>query len=396
MDRGIFAAALAMAGALFATSFQAGAQGTPPVPGAVIDHLASSSGQYIGSPGLAVLPGGDYVASHDFFGPKSTEHTRADTAVFRSSDGGRTWKRIATVHGQFWSTLFTHRGALYLIGTGAHYGRAVIRRSTDGGKSWTEPVDGHSGVLLEGKRYHCAPVPVLEHRGRLWRAMEDCRAPGGWGKCFRSFMLSVPVDADLLDAANWTASNRLAGRSEWLGGRFGGWLEGNAVAAPDGQMVNLLRVHTDDYPEAAAIVRINSDGKKATFDPESGFIAFPGGAKKFTVRRDARSGLYWSLANFVPSGEQGTKPSSARNTLALVRSPDLRHWEVRAVLMHHPDPKHHGFQYADWLFDGEDIIAVVRTAYDDGQGGAHNSHDANYLAFLRVKDFRELTTAMSP
>jgi len=72
----------------------------------------------------------------------------------------------------------------------------------------------------------------------------------------------------------------------------------------------------------------------------------------------------------------------------LIRSEDLRHWTVRAILLHHPDAAYHGFQYADWRFDGEDLTAVVRTAYDDGEGGAHNQHDANYLTFHRIPAFR--------
>ena len=59
------------------------------VPGVVIDHQPQASGRYVGSPSIAVLPGGDYVASHDQFGPKSTEHQRAITKVFRSADRGR-------------------------------------------------------------------------------------------------------------------------------------------------------------------------------------------------------------------------------------------------------------------------------------------------------------------
>lgn len=39
------------------------------VPGVIIDHSPASSGRYVGSPSLAVLPDGTYVASHDFFGP---------------------------------------------------------------------------------------------------------------------------------------------------------------------------------------------------------------------------------------------------------------------------------------------------------------------------------------
>ena len=59
------------------------------------------------------------------------------------------------------------------------------------------------------------------------------------------------------------------------------------------------------------------------------------------------------------------------------------------------DVAKHGFQYVDWLFDGPDIIAACRTAYDDGQGGAHNAHDANYLTFHRISSFRARTMADS-
>jgi hypothetical protein len=55
------------------------------VPGVVIDHVPATSGLYIGSPSLAILPKGDYVASHDFFGPKSGEFKSA-----RSGTGPRT------------------------------------------------------------------------------------------------------------------------------------------------------------------------------------------------------------------------------------------------------------------------------------------------------------------
>ncbi|HSW00225.1 MAG TPA: hypothetical protein VLI39_08645 [Sedimentisphaerales bacterium] len=43
-------------------------------PGVVINHIPAQSQVYVGSPGIAVLPDGDYLAKHDEFGPKSTEH----------------------------------------------------------------------------------------------------------------------------------------------------------------------------------------------------------------------------------------------------------------------------------------------------------------------------------
>jgi len=49
----------------------------------------------------------------------------------------------------------------------------------------------------------------------------------------------------------------------------------------------------------------------------------------------------------------------------------------------------------DWQFDGEGTIDASRTAFDDGQGGAHNNHDANFLTFHRCNNFRRRTMADS-
>ena len=248
------------------------------VPGVVIDHSPAASGQYIGSPGLAVLPNGDFVA---------------------------------------------------------------------------------------------------------------------WGINYCAGMLSVPVDADLLSADSWTFCEFLPSSRAWNGGDMGAWLEGNAVVTPAGDLADMLRVQTKSPDEKAAIVRISPDGKKASFDPAIGFVPFPGGGKKFAIRFDPTSKLYWSLATIVPERHRAENPGSIRNTLALVSSPDLKQWTTRTVLLYHPDVKNHGFQYVEWLFEGDAIIAACRTAYDDGLGGAHNNHDANFLTFHRWPNFRKLTMADS-
>ena len=145
-----------------------------PVPGVIVDHLSAKRHRYVGSPSLAILPSGDYIATHDEFGPKSGQKRSGITLVFRSTDRGASWSPIATIKGAFWSTLFVHRDRLYLLGTDKEYGNLVIRRSDDGGVSWTQPRDEHSGFLRGDFEYHCAPVPVLVYRGRLWRGIE-CR-----------------------------------------------------------------------------------------------------------------------------------------------------------------------------------------------------------------------------
>ena len=364
------------------------------VPGVVIAHSPGRSGKYVGSPSIAVLPDGGYVASHDLFGPK-TKYRR--TRVFASADRGVTWKHLTDLDGQFWSGLFVHRGGLYLMGTSHQYGNVVIRRSTDGGKTWTAPADGKTGLLLNDGKYHCAPVPVLVHGGRIWRAMEDAKGPSKvWGAHFRSFMMSAPVDADLLKADSWTCSNRLGRDPKWLSGKFGGWLEGNAVATPDGEVVNILRADERPHGGYAAVIRISADGKRGSFDPGTGFIRFPGGCKKFTIRYDATSKLYWSLANHIPDKHKSGNPERTRNTLALTSSPDLATWKVRSIVLYHPDTAKHAFQYVHWVFEGDDLLAASRTAYDDGLGGAHNQHDANYLTFHRIPKFRTRTMAAPP
>ena len=367
------------------------------VPGVVIDHRPAASGSYIGSPSIAILPNGAYVASHDFFGPQSTEHQSATSAIFRSADRGRTWTQVAQIEGAFWSNLFVHQGNLFLMGPTRHHGLIVIRRSDDGGHTWTKPQDGNSGLLTESGEYHTAPMPVVIHNGRLWRGFEDAGGGQEWGTRYRAMLLSAPIGADLLRRDSWTFSNYINRDPQWMEGRFQAWLEGNAVVSPDGQIFNILRMHHDGSGGKAAMVRISDDGTTATFDPATGFIDFPGGAKKFTIRRDPRSQAYWSLVNpVVPIATlQRPNAGSIRNTLALMRSTDLKHWEMRCILLYHPDVVKHAFQYPDWQFDGDDLIAAIRTAYDDGLGGAHRAHDANYLTFHRFAGFRDLTMADS-
>lgn len=378
-----------------AASFPPTPKGDAPtrtVPGVVIDHQPATSGLYIGSPSLALLPDGSYVASHDFFGPKGRDRERPQVVVFRSTDRGASWQRTARLDGLFWASLFVHRGALYLLGTDREYGRIVIRRSRDGGVTWTEPRGAATGLLTATGQYHTAPTPVVVHAGRLWRAFEDASNGTEWGKRFSAGMLSVPVDADLLNATNWTFSNFLPRDPAWLGGQFNAWLEGNAVVAPAGHIVDVLRVDTPHPPERAALVNLSADGRTASFAADTGFVNFPGGAKKFTIRADPRGDGYWAVASILHDLPdevlRRAVPGSIRNTLALLHSADLHQWEVRRVLLHHPDRSRHGFQYADWQFDGDDLVAVCRTAFDDGEGGAHNFHDANFLTFHRFKDFR--------
>ena len=45
----------------------------------------------------------------------------------------------------------------------------------------------------------------------------------------------------------------------------------------------------------------------------------------------------------------------------------------------------HAFQYIDWIFDGDDILFVVRESAED----AANFHDSNYLTFYRIENYEK-------
>jgi hypothetical protein len=392
----------------FALCFTAHAADLPsgPPPGVVIARSPDPDRAYIGTPAIAILPDGTYVAAHDFFGRNAA--LTDTTQVFRSRDRGATWEQISTIHGQAWFTLFVHRGALWLHGTASRYGDLTIRRSTDGGCTWTEPRDEKSGRLIRG-RFHGAPVPVVEHAGRLWRAVEERVNDLQWPLHFSSLVVSAPADSDLLNAANWTRTNGTVFDAAWLNGRRPGWLEGNVVVAPGGALVNILRLHTEPRPEdafaptggAAGIPRyevgvrceVSADGRTQAFDPARGFVHFPGSQSKYTIRFDERTRRYWALVQKITHPHEGrdwaTSPIHQRNVTILTSSADLRLWrEERTVLSHRAgemlrQDDRVAWQYLDWQFDGDDLVAVSRTSW-----GGQNYHNANLMTFHRVARFR--------
>ncbi|OIN59957.1 sialidase family protein [Arsenicibacter rosenii] len=360
----------------------ASGQSFPDVPGVVIDHLPKSTRNYLGSPSIVILPNGRYVASHDIFGKGPTpQHTH----VFESADRGKSWQKIAELDSLWWGTLFTNQGALYLLGTTREYGRMTIRRSADGGHTWSTVEQGY---LSRDEGYHCASVPVQIYNGRVWKGMERNVPVTSWGN-FRSFVASAPVGADLLDPASWQFTPQLVyNKDAWKPGNA--WLEGNVVMDPEGNILNILRVNNPE-DDQAVMYRVSADGKTAD-SASVRFITLPGACKKFNIRFDAKTKRYYTFTNYALPAYRAYKRERARNAQVMISSPDLKNWTIRGIVLHHPDIEKHGFQYVDWQFDGKDIVMACRTAFDDNMGGADNQHNSNFLTFHRVKNFRRYRT----
>ncbi len=193
------------------------------VPGVVINHSPASSGRYVGSPSIVVLPDGAYLASHDFFGPNADHETCPASVVFSSADRGKTWRKIADITPLFWGQLFVHNELLYILGVRHEYGDVLIRRSDDGGRTWTEPDAPTTGLLRKGD-YHCAPCSMVVFRGRLWRSFEIAE---GERPNWAAIVISAPIDSDLLNADNWQFSRPF--KHAWSQSQ---WIEGNVVVTP--------------------------------------------------------------------------------------------------------------------------------------------------------------------
>jgi len=358
---------------------------------------------YLGSPSIIRLPDGVLVASHDYFGNlKNMEGEAGLTSIYRSDDNGQSWSNVTHMIGAFWGTLFLHHNVLYHISISQEYGHVVIRRSEDDGFTWSVPRDKKNGLLFRAGPGRTSPnyhfggaTSVLVHNGRIYKALEDYldipNGPDWRPDRFKASVISAPVDADLLDAANWTVSNKILFDYKLLPDKSmaeagNGWLEGTVVVAPDGKLKMLMRIHLKQ-PNKAAILSLSNDAQKLEFDYTTGVIDFIGGHSKFTVRRDPITGRYFTLTNYVSDD----KFPNSRNTLILAVSDDLYNWRSLETLLSDDtglEPEQSalstGFQYPDWQFDGEDIIYLVRASYR----GAHNYHDSNRITYHVLKNFR--------
>jgi Neuraminidase (sialidase) len=114
-------------------------------PGTVISHqdtrydlFYTTPRVFISDPEILILSGGDYLASHALAGRSSGSDISGRTSVFRSTDKGATWTKVAEITDLLRASMIEHNGAVYLMGTkNDDGGGVVIARSTDNGTTWT-------------------------------------------------------------------------------------------------------------------------------------------------------------------------------------------------------------------------------------------------------------------
>ena len=358
------------------------------VPGTVVNYLHPQdktyifSGHSLCSPTIAKLPSGALVTAMDVFSGQFGNSKL--TLIFKSLDGGKSWRYVTDIYPSFWPKLFVHRGRLYLFSATQDYGDMVIGRSDDDGETWTAPTHIITGCGPNEMGPHKGPMPVIEFNHRLYTAID-------YG-CWRHYqhsngLLSIDVDDDLLDASKWSFTPFTRFDSGWPGapkGQCPGCIEGNAVISPDGVISNYLRIDIQRCePSYGKAVVLRGDNG----DPEAPLrldriVDCPlGSNSKFTMYKDPVSGKY------IMIGSERGPDIPNRTVLSMAVSEDFYTWRVvkRIIDYRDMDPQRIGFQYPDWMFDGDDILLLVRTAF----GPSANFHDANYQCFFRIENYRQ-------
>jgi len=349
------------------------------------DDAYAFSGQYLCSPSLLRHPDGYLLASMDLFGHNTPQNL---TLIFRSDDDGKTWHYVSELFPCFWGKLFLHEGALYMLACSTEYGDLLIGRSDNGGKTFCTP-----SVLLRGScktnvpGVHKNPQNILRHNGRIYETLEW----GSWAQSFHAPMvMSCDEKDDLLDPASWHFTPPVKYDPTWPGvaeGPSSGNIEGTLVVFPDGKLYNVMRYDmSKTTPSYGLVLAYLVD----TEDPDapltySHAIRFPANHAKFMIKYDAQTATYYSIACRILSSQGNWH----RNLLSLMRSRDMVNWEVACDLIdkREEDPNKTGFQYVDFEIEGDDIIAQVRTAWNQ----ANNFHDTNYSTFLKIPNFRSNT-----
>lgn len=346
------------------------------------DEVYGFSGKYLCSPSLVRHPDGFLLASMDVFAGNYPQNL---TLIFRSDDNGETWEYVSELMPCFWGKMFVHKGELYMLSCSTEYGDLLIGKSTDGGKTFCTPVTLLRGS--NGKNGNCGihknPQNIMIYHNRIYETLEW----GSWANNeygHAAMVMSCDVNDDLLIPENWSFTEPL---------KFDYFIpelkelkkpvmtiEGTLAPSPDGELLNIMRFGKRNN---AIIYKVNKEDYEAPLDFK-GLMHFEANFSKFMIKYDNVSQKYYSVATRLYENSA----DNARNLLSLMSSSDLENWEVVCDLMdyRHSDPDKTGFQYVDFIFDGNDILYLCRTAINN----PHNYHDANYSTFHTIRNFRDL------
>lgn len=361
-------------------------------PGRVVSYLHpkdpiySFSGSTLCNPCIVKTPSGTLLTCADVFEAQAPQNLEI---IYRSHDNGKTWEYVTELFPCIWGTLFLHRGVLYMLATSTENGDLLIGASFDEGTTWIRPVMLFPGSgMWKRAGWQRQPMPILEYQGKLMTSIEY----GCWQEpdLFGIHTLWIDADADLLDPLRWNVSAGTHYDKRWPHSPQGGnpaLLEGNLYVDRRGKVINLLRMQiSSSSPSYGYACYLELDMENLDAAPKFHSIReMPTGANTKTyVQYDAVSDKYWAIGNLVTDPKKPTM----RNVVALLASDDGYSWRIVKVLYDYSALSHEevGMQYHHFLIDGDSILWLSRTAFNQ----ARNFHDSNCQTFHLIEHFRDL------
>ena len=378
-------------GAVPASADAAPAQGAlPEAFGSEIAHTPVYDNPFAAPSFIVDSHGGYWAAVGSANGAYAAD---AVTRVYRSADSGSTWTAYGTIAGNGIS-LFESGGAICAIGQA---GRATFKVWTNGVAgvfAEAASVDGDAGVT-----YVMTGGDTAINHDKVWKPFA-ARVAGIWrpgtvrfavsGSNFSGGALSIINDADSnyfihhYNTSNTTFARALGGTVVLNGSNtkvFWPFIDerSSSSAIPLG-------------PERVGYMTVSSSGTAGWLSYRVNM--FRGGSKPFGIKYDAASETYWTVVSPVTNQAQVAEanPADVIGTLAVYSSPDLESWYPCGVIA---DCAAGGFVATSFAIDGDDMV-MVSSVVADGAAGVRSADAGNYLAFRRIRNFRNAFKPYKP
>lgn len=310
----------------------------------------------------------------------------SNTYIRQSTDGGLTWTLTHTFYKLKWATLFEVNGKVYVFG----YVKPS-ETSLTGYSAIAEVTDKSCPAVLRQLWTNTTsvfePMVIGDY---LYLALDDGIA-------------SIPLTDDLTAATNWTVTNEpgdlvtKAWFQNMTGKTLGQWGIGDAycqegnIVEKNGEIYVIYRTESQPYGNYGIMLKLSEDRKRIEFleNEKDSIIQLPTTVSRFVIKYDAVSGLYVMVSNWWMT----ENACRARNVLGLSVSKDLVSWTKVDTLLVDREMMNseyscwaHAFQYADFDFDGDDLVMTVR----ETTGFSNTFHDGKYYTFYRVTNFRSM------
>ncbi len=304
------------------------------------------------------------------------------TYLCRSTDGGNTWETIGAANDLKWASIFEYQGDVYLMGTNLvasamHMAKYDVETGIFSDKIM-EGLEGGGG----------APCAVIKAAGRIWRATTR--------------VYSAAIGSDLMKESSWTVTARADSvftKSDFLSAMGLSSVnkyslgEGNIVVKPDGNVYAVFPISAAPTHGYFAVLRVSEDGTSLSELPDGKtMMTFPSTNCKASIRYDEKTQLYVALTTLSTTGAQTWYESSRRNVLGIAVSSDMENWTVldvllvdREIMSEDLSKLSHAYQYADFVFSGENLRIVIREA----AGVTSTYHDGKYITLYTLENYAE-------